>query len=47
MLGNAPDVIALVEGAAKYPEGRGIRLAIRAVKDIDVVESLVRIKMAN
>ncbi len=45
--GLSPDVVAMVEQATKYPEGRGIRFEVRSLKDIEVIEALARIKMEN
>jgi len=43
----APEVIAMVERAAKYTEGRVIRFEIRSKKETEVVEALAKIKMDN
>jgi hypothetical protein len=43
----APEVIAMVEGATKYTEGRVIRFEIRSKKETEVVEMLAKIKMDN
>jgi len=40
-------VLALIEDAPKYAEGRGVRIAVRSRSDLDSVESLVAIKVAN
>lgn len=45
--GLAPEVIAMVEHATKYTEGRVIRFEIRTKKEIQVVEALAKIKMDN
>jgi hypothetical protein len=43
-----PDsVLAVIDGAKKYAEGRGVRLEIRKRKDLDSVKKLAAIKMAN
>ena len=43
----APEVIAMVEQAARYTEGRVIRFEIRSKKETEVVEALAKIKMDN
>ena len=43
----SPEVIAMVENATKYTEGRVIRFEIRSKKETEVVEELCKIKMAN
>jgi len=43
----APEVIAMVEHATKYTEGRVIRFEIRSKKETEVVEMLAKIKMDN
>jgi len=43
----APEVIAMVEQAPKYTEGRVIRFEIRSKKEAEVVEALAKIKMDN
>jgi len=40
-------VIAMINRAKKYVEGRGIRLEIKKQSDLAVVESLAAIKMAH
>lgn len=40
-------VLAIIDGAKKYAEGRGVRLEIRKKKDLDSVKKLAAIKMAN
>jgi hypothetical protein len=46
--GTLPDaILADIDGARKYAEGRGIRLEIRNKKDLDSVKKLAAIKMAN
>lgn len=43
-----PDpVLALIDGARKYAEGRGVRIEVRNKKDRDSVMKLAEIKMAN
>jgi len=43
----SPEVVAMVENATKYPEGRLIRFEIRSKKEIEVVIELAKIKMDN
>ena len=40
-------VLALIESAPKYAEGRGVRIPVRSGHDLDTVESLAAIKMRN
>ena len=40
-------VLSLIDEAKKYPEGRAVRLEVRTAKDVDIVEKLAAIKMAN
>ncbi|MFC1628559.1 DUF3788 family protein [Gemmatimonadota bacterium] len=40
-----PEVIAMVENAREFTEGRVIRFEIRSKKEIGIVEALARIKM--
>ena len=43
-----PDsVLAIIDEAKKYAEGRGVRIAVRARKDLAAVQKLAAIKMAN
>ena len=43
-----PDsVLAIIDGAKKYAEGRGVRLEIRNKKDLEHAKELAAIKMAN
>jgi len=45
---SLPDsVLAIIDGAKKYAEGRGVRLEIRKKTDLDSVKKLAAIKMAN
>jgi hypothetical protein len=37
----------VIDDAPKYAEGRGVRLEVRAAKDLAVVEKIAAIKMAN
>jgi hypothetical protein len=45
--GLAAPVLAAIDGAPKYPEGRGVRIPVRSRRDLDTVESLAAIKVAN
>jgi hypothetical protein len=40
-------LLALIEAAPKYPEGRGVRLEVRTKKDVESVKQLAAVKMAN
>ena len=40
-------VLAIIDGAPKYAEGRGVRIPVRSRRDVDNVECLVAIKAAN
>jgi hypothetical protein len=40
-------VLAVIDGAPKYAEGRGVRIPVRSRRDVDNVECLVAIKAAN
>lgn len=40
-------VMAVIDGAKKYAEGRGVRLEVRAAEDVHNIEKLAVIKMAN
>lgn len=45
---NLPDsVLKAIDSATKYAEGRGIRIEVKTKKDINVVEKLAAVKMAN
>jgi hypothetical protein len=39
--------LALIEGAPRYAEGRGVRIEVRTKKDLEDVKKLAAIKMAN
>jgi hypothetical protein len=46
--GALPDsVLAVIDGAKKYAEGRAVRLEIRNKKDLENAKKLSSIKMAN
>ena len=40
-------VLAVIDGARRYAEGRAVRLEVRTRKDLAPVERLAAIKMAN
>jgi hypothetical protein len=40
-------VLAVIDGAKKYAEGRGVRLEVRSAEDVRNIEKLAVIKMAN
>jgi hypothetical protein len=40
-------VLKIIDDAPKYAEGRGVRLEVRTKKDVDIVEQIAAIKMAN
>lgn len=40
-------VLAAIDEAPKYPEGRGVLLEVRTKKDLESVIRLARVKMAN
>ena len=41
-----PDsVLALIDGATKYAEGRGVRIEIRRRQDVEIVKKLAAVKM--
>ena len=43
-----PDsVLAVIDAARKYAEGRAVRLEVRTRKDLEVVKELAAIKMAS
>ena len=43
----APPLLAAIEGAQKFAEGRAVRLEIRTKKDLENARKLAEIKMAN
>lgn len=45
--GLPADMLAVIDSAKKYAEGRGVRLEVRTVKDVQNIEKLALIKMAN
>ena len=40
-------VLATIDSAKKYAEGRGVRLEVRTAKDVRNIEQIAIIKMAN
>jgi hypothetical protein len=40
-------VLAVIDGAKKYAEGRGVRLEVRTAADVRYIEKLAAIKMAK
>jgi hypothetical protein len=42
-----PRVMKIIEEAPKYPEGTGVRIAVKGAKDIAVLKKLAAIKLAN
>ena len=40
-------VVKILEEAPKYPEGTGVRIAVKGGKDIAVLKKLAEIKLAN
>jgi len=45
--GLPPRVMKILEEAPKYPEGTGVRIAVKGAKDIAVLKKLAEIKLAN
>ena len=45
--GLPASVLAVIEAAPRYPEGRGVRLEVRTGKDVANVANLAAIKMAH
>jgi len=43
----AASVLKLIDEAPKYAEGRGMRMEVRAAKDVRAALNLARVKMAN
>lgn len=43
-----PDsILAIIDGAPKYAEGRGVRVEVKTKKDLAAVKELAVVKMAN
>ena len=40
-------VLAVIDGAKKYAEGRGVRLEVRSAEDVRNIEKLAVVKMAK
>lgn len=40
-----PEVLALIDAAPRYAEGRGIRLPVKGARDLKTVESLAAFKL--
>ena len=45
--GLPASVLAVIEAAPRYPEGRGVRLEVRSGKDVANVTTIAAIKMAH
>lgn len=45
--GLPPGVIAAIDAARPYAEGRGIRLPVRNIEDVEVILELARIKLGK
>ena len=43
----ADSILAIIDEAPKYAEGRGVRVEVRTKKDLVVVKALAAVKMAN
>jgi hypothetical protein len=40
-------ILALIDAAPRYPEGRGVRIPVRRLSDLDAVRKLAAIKRAS
>jgi hypothetical protein len=40
-------LLAAIDAAPKYAEGRGVRIEVRTKKDVDAIKRLAAVKMAN
>ena len=40
-------ILAIVDGAPKYAEGRGVRVEVKTKRDVAAVKELATVKMAN
>ena len=40
-------VLAVIDAAPKYPEGRGVRIEVRTKRDAEYVKQLADVKMSN
>lgn len=45
--GLPSSILAIIDAAPKYAEGRGVRIPVRLQRDVDGVERLAAIKSAN
>jgi len=45
--GLPASVLSVIDNARKYAEGRGVRLEVRSARDLQSIEKLAQIKMAN
>jgi hypothetical protein len=45
--GLSDSVLATIDSAPKYAEGRGVRIEVRTKKDLENVKVLAAVKMAN
>jgi hypothetical protein len=45
--GLPASVLAVIDSAKKYAEGRGVRLEVRNAGDVQNIEKIAQIKMAN
>ena len=45
--GLPSSVLAAIDAAPMYPEGRGVRLEVRSARDVGAVEALAALKMAH
>ncbi len=43
----ADSVLAVIDAAPKYAEGRGVRIEVRTKKDLAAVKDIAAVKMAN
>jgi hypothetical protein len=43
--GLPASVIAVIDSADRYPEGRAVRIDVREIADIDIVERIARVKL--
>jgi hypothetical protein len=41
------NILDLIDNAKEYPEGRAVRMEVKAKKDVGIVEKLAGIKMGN
>ncbi len=45
---DLPDsVLAMIDSARRYVEGRGVRIEVKSKRDLDATRKLAAIKMAN